>query len=63
MALPWITGLGIQAREVEAQGIAEGHHSPVPTLSIGKPQAHWVSWREPPSGLHVVKAYYLQAQG
>lgn len=30
MALPWITGLGIQAREGEAQGAAEGHHAPVP---------------------------------
>lgn len=45
MALPWITGLGIQAREGEAQGAAEGHHAPVsPPLSSRKPQECWVSW-------------------
>lgn len=27
MALPWITGLGIQAREGETQATAEGYHS------------------------------------
>lgn len=64
MALPWITGLGIQAREGEAQGAAEGHHAPVsPPLahashksagSLGSGVFLWPPawiWREPPSDL------------